>query len=263
MFYKYIRARFEHALINAHQREPAEEVVVSEIKRLCAQGLGGEFRRGRRRHVLEYRVEQGREVGRLVGQLLFGYPLPADGVHHGEVALLVVGAELQKKFQHPLLGHRGVGGGFVYFVDDYNRAQAELERLFERKARQRHRALLRVYHQQDRVYRAQYALPLAPEVGMSRRVHDVYLGSLILNRRVFGVDGDATLELQSVGVHRDALHRHARLAQQSIGQGGLAVVHVRDNGDVSDIHRNEKGGRAPRDAYILRRKYLFSNCSAS
>src|SRR3989344_1562663 len=221
MFYKYIRARFEHALIDAHHREPAEEVVVSEIKRLRAQWFGGEFRRGCRGHMLEYGVQERGQVGRLIGQLLFGYPLPADGVHHGEVALLVVGTELQKKLQHALLGHCRVGGGFVYFVDDDNRAQAELERLFEHKARLRHRALLRAYHQQDRVYRAQDALHLAPEVGVARRVHDVYLGSFVLNRRVFGVDGDAALELQSVGVHRDALHRHARLAQQSVGQGVL------------------------------------------
>jgi hypothetical protein len=68
------------------------------------------------------------------------------------------------------------------------------------------------------------------------RVDDVYLGAFVGTSGVFGINSDAALALERVGVHRDALFGGACLAQQSIGQGGLAVVDVRDNSDVSDFH---------------------------
>src|SRR3989344_3186291 len=129
MLYKHVCASFEHAIVDAHHREPAQKVVISEVKRLRAQRLGALLDRRRGRNMLEYRVQKRGEVSRLVGEFLFGYPLPAYGVHHGEVALLVVGAELQKELKHALLRHSRVGGGFVDFIYHNNRTQSEFERL--------------------------------------------------------------------------------------------------------------------------------------
>jgi hypothetical protein len=42
---------------------------------------------------------------------------------------------------------------------------------------------------------------------------------------------------QGVAIHGHARFHHPGLAHQSIGQGGLAVVNMGDNGDISDFHR--------------------------
>src|SRR2546423_10904375 len=61
----------------------------------------------------------------------------------------------------------------------------------------------------------------------------------ILDGAVLGEDGDAALALDVVGIH-DALAellvggKGPRLLQQAIDQRGLAVVDVRDDGDVAD-----------------------------
>src|SRR3989344_5469303 len=128
VLYKHIRSRFKDAVINSHHREPAQKVVISEVKRLRAQRLGALLHRRRGRHMLEYRVQQRGEVSRLIGELFLGYPLPADRVDHGEVALLVVGAELQKELKHALLCHSRVGGGFIDFIYHDDRLQSEFER---------------------------------------------------------------------------------------------------------------------------------------
>src|SRR3989344_4618681 len=240
MLYKHVCASFEHAIVDAHHREPAQKVVISEVKRLRAKRLGALLDRRRGLHMLEYRVQERGEVSRLVGEFLFGYPLPADGVHHGEVALLVVGAELQKELKHSLLRHRRVGGGLVDFVYDDNRVQTNFERLFKNKARLRHRALLRADDEQDRVDGAQYALDLGAEVGVARRVDDVYFGAFVFDGGIFGINGDAALKLQSVGVHRYALNRNAGLAQQSVRESRLPMVDVRNNSDVPDFHTIKK-----------------------
>ena len=75
---------------------------------------------------------------------------------------------------------------------------------------------------------------------MARGVHDVDFGILIFHRRVLGQDGDAPLPLQVAGVH-DPVHGglifpvNTALLQHLVHQGGLAVVNVGDDRDVSDI----------------------------
>ena len=57
--------------------------------------------------------------------------------------------------------------------------------------------------------------------------------------RVLGEDGDATLAFQFVGIHDAVGHllvaaKDAALVQHGVNQGGLAVVDVRDDGDIAD-----------------------------
>jgi hypothetical protein len=58
--------------------------------------------------------------------------------------------------------------------------------------------------------------------------------------RVLGEDGDATLLLQVVAVHHPvggdgALAEGARLLEQLVDEGRLAVVDVGDDGDVAQV----------------------------
>ena len=62
--------------------------------------------------------------------------------------------------------------------------------------------------------------------------------SLVVDGGVLGEDGDAALALEVVAVHRALGHalvgaERAALVQQGVDQRGLAVVDVRDDGDVA------------------------------
>ena len=75
---------------------------------------------------------------------------------------------------------------------------------------------------------------------MSRSVDDVDLDALVPHGGVFGKDRDATLPLEVTRVHdpfRDPFVRSegAALPQHGIHQGGLAVVDVGDDGEVSEL----------------------------
>jgi hypothetical protein len=92
--------------------------------------------------------------------------------------------------------------------------------------------------QQHAVDHGQHALDLAAEVGVARGVDDVDMRALPVDGAVFRQDGDAAFLFQVVGIHHPFGYRlvggeGAGLAKQLINQGGLAVVDVGDNGDVS------------------------------
>src|ERR1035437_4834202 len=61
---------------------------------------------------------------------------------------------------------------------------------------------------------------------------------MVEDGRVLGQDGDAALALKFVGVHH-ALDvglvgaKSAALVQHGVNQGGLSVVHVRDDSDIA------------------------------
>src|SRR5207249_4300634 len=82
-------------------------------------------------------------------------------------------------------------------------------------------------------------LDLPAEVGVPGGIDDVDARAAILDGAVLGEDGNATLAFDVVGIH-DALAEPlvggegARLFQQAVDQRGLAVVDVRDDGDVAD-----------------------------
>jgi hypothetical protein len=83
------------------------------------------------------------------------------------------------------------------------------------------------------------ALDLTAEVGVAWRVDDVDLGILVVDRGVLGEDGNAALFFEVVGIHDAVLHRFvgtegAGLAEHGVDQRGLAVVDVRDDGDIAD-----------------------------
>jgi hypothetical protein len=83
----------------------------------------------------------------------------------------------------------------------------------------------------------QHPLHLAAEVRVPGGIDDIDVRALVAHRAVLGEDGDAALALQVVRIHDPFLHvlvrrEGARLLQQLVDQRGLAVVDVRDDGDV-------------------------------
>ena len=144
--------------------------------------------------------------------------------------------------ERPWIGVRPVD-----LVDAEDRAQAHLQRLGQHELGLRHDAFLGVDQQDAAVHHAQDPLHLAAEVGVAGGVDDVDAGLARLavpqNAGALGQDGDAALTLLVVGVHRPFGRgfvgaEHAGLGQQLVDEGGLAMIDVRDDGDISHVHGN-------------------------
>jgi hypothetical protein len=123
--------------------------------------------------------------------------------------------------------------------------QAHLQRLGQHELGLRHDAFLGVDQQDAAVHHAQDAFDLAAEVGVAGGVDDVDAGlarfTVPQDAGALGQDGDAALALLVIGVHgalggRLVGAEHARLGQQLIDESGLAMIDVRDDGDVSHGH---------------------------
>ena len=112
------------------------------------------------------------------------------------------------------------------------------QRLHQHVARLRQRAFAGVHQQHDAVDDLQRALHFAAEIAVAGRVDDVDLDAVIADAGGLGENGDAALALQVVGVHHavgDLLvgAEDAALPEHGVDQGGLAVVDVRNDGDVA------------------------------
>ncbi len=146
------------------------------------------------------------------------------------------------------------GVGAVHLVDHADDRQVRGQGLAQHEAGLGQGPLGGVDEEDDAVDHGQPALDLAAEVGVAGGVDDVdgdALGAAgvrgggpgVVDRRVLGEDGDALLALQLAGVH-DALaggllggpgSEGARLPEHGIDEGGLAVVDVGDDGDVTQV----------------------------
>ena len=118
--------------------------------------------------------------------------------------------------------------------------QAQGQRLLGHEAGLRHRAFLGVDQQHHAVHHRQRTFHFAAEVGVAGGVDDVDVRALPGHGAVLGQDRDAALSLDGVVVHHGVDHllvlgEGAGLAQQLVDHGGLAVVHVGDDGDVADL----------------------------
>ena len=232
------RAAPERPALDPADHEPPDELVPAqghrlELQRAVHVDLG-------RRRLLEDQVEQRAQVLARAVRFERGRALLRRRVDDREVELVVVGAELHEQVEH--LVHHLVRALLraVDLVHHHDRAQALRERLAQHEAGLRHHALDRVDQQQHRVDHAHDPLDLAAEVGVAGGVDQLDAHAVVLDRRALGVDRDPALALEVLAVHRALLHflidpEGAGLAQESVQQGGLAVVDVRDDREVADV----------------------------
>ncbi len=185
-------------------------------------------------------VEQRNHVHVAIARLEARVAVHGRRVHHGEVQLLVGGAQLHHQVEH--LVHRafGVGVGAVDLVHHHDDAQAPLQRMRQHETRLGLGAFVGVHDKQGAVGHVEHALHLAAEVGVAGGVDDVDLDVLVLDGDVLGQDRDAALALLVVAVKHALLDllvvaEHMRCPQQAVHKGGLAVVDVGDDGDVANV----------------------------
>ena len=171
------------------------------------------------------------------------------GIDDREVELLVGRAELVEQVEHLVDHPVRARARAVDLVDDDDRLEPHRERLLRHEARLRHRAIHRVDKDQHRVDHRQHALDFTAEIGVSGRVDDVDAVALPVDGGVLGQDRDATFLFLVVAVHHPLGGDHpfvegARLLEQAVDQGGLAMVDVGDDGDVAEAFDRRGCGHA-------------------
>ncbi len=207
------------AVEDAADAQAAQVVAVVQVRDQQLQDPLGRSRRRRDRG--EQGIEERPQVvARAVG-LLLGDARLGVRVEHRELELLLGGVQVDEQVVDLVQHFLGPGVAAVDLVDD--------------------QALGSVHQEHHPVHHLEGALHLAPEIAVARRVHEVDLRVLVVNRRVLGQDRDAALALQVVRVH-DPLAvllvgaEDPALGEEGVHEGGLSVVHVGDDGDVTEVH---------------------------
>ncbi len=162
------------------------------------------------------------------------------GVDDRELDLVLVGAEIDEELVDLVDDLRDARVGPVDLVDDEDHGQVRFERLAEDEAGLRERTLARVDEEQHAVDHGERALDLTAEVGVAGSVDDVERHVAVLHRGVLGENRDALLALEVVRVHDPLVDvlvgaERARLPQERVDEGGLAVVDVGDDRHVAQV----------------------------
>ena len=163
---------------------------------------------------------------------------PRGAVDDRELDLLIVGVQVQEQGVRLVDDLVDAGVRTVGLVDDQDDRQAGLECLAQHEPGLRQRALGGVDQENNTVDHHQRALHLATEIGVARGVDDVDDHVAAVHGGVLRENGDALLALQIVGVHHSvgvgaAGAERAGLPQHRVDQGGLAMIDVSDDGDIS------------------------------
>ena len=194
----------------------------------------------RRRRGYQDELEEGSQVFRLIAEVFNRIAVEARGVDVGEIELLIVGAEFHEKIegqvQRPVWGCMGP----VDLVEDDDRPKAHFERLRKDEAGLRHRPFLGIDEEKDGVDHPEDPLHFAGKVGVARRVDNVDFKIFIVNAGMLGEDRDSPFLLLVETIHdplRDFLMfaENIGLFEQIVEKGGLPVVDVGDDRDISDL----------------------------
>ena len=227
--------------VHAADADTANEVGVVDSHALHGQrGVLVNLGRG---HVVDDHVEQRIHVhvavvGVKAGKAIHGAGV--DHVLHGELKLVVGGAQVGHEVQAVVVGLLGVGARTIDLVDDDHDLKAGVDSVTQHEAGLGHGALKGVDQQQGAVGHTQHALDLAAEVGVARGVDDVDLDVLVLDRDVLGENRNAALALLVVRIQDAVLDllvgtEGVRGTQELVDHRRLAVVDVGDDGDVPQI----------------------------
>jgi len=163
------------------------------------------------------------------------------GIYAREVELLFARPEVVEEVEYCVDHSMGLRTIAVHLVDHEDGVQASRKGFLRHIPGLRHGPFNCVDEQQNRVDHRQNAFDLTAKIGVTRGIHDIDAIAAIFNRRVFGQYRDATLSFELIAVH-DPIDfgirqpKGARLLQQTIDQGGLAVIDVGNNCDIAKLN---------------------------
>ena len=170
----------------------------------------------------------------------FAAPALGVRVNDREIELVFGGVEVDKQVVDFVQHCRYPRVRPVDLVDDDDLRQVRFERLHEHVAGLRQGTLARIHQQHHAIDQFQRALDLAAEVAVARRVYDIDLDAVVADAGGFRQNRDAAFALEVVRIH-DAFHESfvvaedPALPQHGIHKRGLAVIDVRDDGDIADV----------------------------
>ena len=165
-------------------------------------------------------------------------------VNNGKIELLIGRIDFHKKIEHRVQHFARLRVFPVDLIDDDNRLNAVLERLSQHKTRLGLGTVVRVDHEQDAVHHFHDPLHFAAEIGMAGRIDDIDAVIVPSERGILCANGDSLFALEIHRIHHAFLDflvgaKRPRLAQQLIDKRGLAVIDVRNDGDVADLFHGE------------------------
>ena len=184
-------------------------------------------------------VEQRREI--LSGRNLFfaqgGDALAADGIEHREFQLFA-GAKVNEEIVDFVEHFPGAGVLAVNFIDDHNKGKFGVQGFTQDKTGLRERPFSGINQENGPIHHAERPFHFAAEIGVAGSIDDVDLDVIPSNSAVFRGNGNAAFALQIHAVH-DALGllvgpEYTALAEQAVYQGGLAVVNMGYDGNITD-----------------------------
>ena len=183
-------------------------------------------------------VEQGAQVQASLVWIQTGNARSGVRVHDRKVDLLLGCFEVDEEVIYLVEHFRGPRILAVDLVDDDDGGQAVLKGLSQDETSLWQGALGGVDKQQHAINHRQRALDLPAEIGVAGRVDDVNDAIAMPDGRVLGHDGDAALALEIDVVECAFLHALVRpedpgLVEHGVDEGRLAVIDVRDDGDVA------------------------------
>ena len=207
------------------------------------QHLGCPFDDGRCRDLLQDGIQQRRDIVGLLFPVM-GHPaLLGRAVDGLEIQLVLIGAEVEHQFENLLLHLVGTAVGLVHLVDHHDRFLPHVDGLVQHETGLGHAAFKRIHQQEDAVGHIEDTLHLAPEIAMSRSIDNIDLHPFIGDGHVLGKDSDATLPFQVIVV-QDKIAEifgpayKVGLIDHPVHEGGLSMVNMGNNGDVSDVLHN-------------------------
>ena len=230
-------AEIQRALKDAPDRQPSQIVAVIQVRHQHLQHAVRIARR--RRDMLQDRVEQRLQIVRIVFHRSLRHARLRHRVEHRKIELVLGGVQIDEQIVDLVQHLRHARVRPVDLVDHHDGRQLGLQRLRQHVARLRQRPFAGVHQQHDPVHHLQRALYLAAEIAVAGRVHNVDLHAFVADASDLGQDGDAALAFQFVGIHHAfdvnfVLAKDAALVQHGVHQRGLAMIHVGDDGDVTN-----------------------------
>ncbi len=231
--------------VDAARQDATEERIGLDQNVQDLERLGDAFLSGRRRHVRDDQFVQVVQVVFRIVEVHRGPARTARCVDDREVELFVGGTQSRKQVEGFVQNAVRIGVCTVNLVDAQDRTQAHAQGLGQNELGLRHHTFFGVNQQDASVHHAQDALDLAAEVGVTRGVDDVDAGFAGLtvpqNGGALGKNGDTAFFFLIAGVHGTFRGRlvgaeNARLGQEGVNHGRLAVVNVCDNSDVTKVH---------------------------
>src|SRR5438309_4349630 len=194
----------------------------------------------RRRHVLNNRLEKRSHVFVLIIQFAHGKTIPGAGVDDRKIELLIARFQFDEEIEDQVECFARFRVLSVDLVNDDDGLETILQRLAQNESGLRLRTVVGVYHEQNAIDHLHDPFDFATDIGVTGRVYDVDTITVPLKRRVLRPNGNALLALEIHRVHHPLLDfliraKSSGLAQELIDQGSLAVVYMRNDGDVTDV----------------------------